>query len=236
MNESSTKENVKLRLSGAKNKAKKTTRDKIFKAALKVFSEHSYKEVNIRMIATEAKVYHPLILYHFGSKAELFKAVIEEIYATSQSLDPTLFEGLGNLSRPDAVKEFLSRLIDFFFVNPESQKILFLNMAHDWKAEEIPGRDYAGKHIKQLQLIIEALIIENNIKFKGSEKDMKTVIHLFRVVMAVLIGGEALHANTMKMEPESDEYKEWVKKSLQSLFLPWMERLAEFPDKPEKDK
>jgi AcrR family transcriptional regulator len=235
MNENSTKENSKLRLTGAKNKAKKTTRDKIFKAAVKVFSEHSYKEVNIRMIATEAKVYHPLILYHFGSKAELFKAVIEEIYATSQRLDPTLFEGLGNYPIPDAVKEFLNRLIDFFFVNSESQKIMFLNLAHNWKTEEIPGKDYGGKHIKQIQRIIEALITENNIKFKGSEKDMRTIIHLFRIIMSVLIGGSGLHATAMKMEPDSDEYKDWVKKSLQSLFLPWLDRLAEYPDKPEKD-
>lgn len=234
MEEKPDRKTVKPRAS-AKNK-KKPTRDKIFEAALKVFSQYSYKDVNIRMIAQEAKVYHPLVLYHFGSKEQLFKEVMKEIFAMSLRIDPVFFEGLGKMPIPDAVKEFLNRMIDFFFANPEAQKIIFLNMSHNRRTDAVPSSDLGGKHMKNIQLILEAIIVENKINFRGSEKDMRTVIHLFRVIMAVLIGGADLHARALRIDPTEDEYKEWVKKSLRCLFLPWIESLAEFPKDPNKEQ
>ncbi len=226
MNDKRTRKTVNTSVPDAKKKSRMDTRERIFNAALKVFSHHSYKDVNIRMIAREAKLGHPLIVYHFGSKAQLFKAVVKKLSASARNFDPTLFAGLNKLSIPDAVMEFIDRLIDYYFDNPESQIIIFLNMAQDGRMEKIPGASYVTRHMKLIQILIEAMIRENNIHFKGSKRDIKTLIYLFHNLMATMIGGRSLHAQFMKMGPKGIEYKDWVKQSLQTLLLPWIEHLT----------
>ena len=72
----------------------KSTQQKILYAATKVFAEHGYKDATTRKICAEAKVNVALVNYYFRSKAELYKAVIAE-----------LFEGTGKplMAIPDTV-------------------------------------------------------------------------------------------------------------------------------------
>ena len=52
------------------------TRDRILRAATKVFAEHGFREATTRMICAEAAVNSALVNYHFRSKADLYRAVI----------------------------------------------------------------------------------------------------------------------------------------------------------------
>lgn len=60
-----------------------STQNKILAAATKVFAEHGYRDATTRMICAEAQVNVALVNYYFRSKAELYKAVIAELFKGS---------------------------------------------------------------------------------------------------------------------------------------------------------
>jgi AcrR family transcriptional regulator len=57
--------------------ADETTRARLLDAAEKVFSEYGFEGASVRMINAAAQVDSGAIHYHFGSKADLFRAVIK---------------------------------------------------------------------------------------------------------------------------------------------------------------
>lgn len=57
------------------------TREKIIKAATKVFFEHGYEETTVRMIQEEANVVTGSFYHFFSSKELLFEMVIERFFA-----------------------------------------------------------------------------------------------------------------------------------------------------------
>lgn len=72
------------------------TREKILRAAIKVFARHGYEGARIERISSLAKSHDRMIYYYFGSKEKLFVAVLEEIYLqlneAEKSLDLSLDE------------------------------------------------------------------------------------------------------------------------------------------------
>ena len=64
------------------------TRDSILEAARERFSRHSYEDVGVRQIASDAGVDAALISRYFGSKDDLFAAVL-----SSCDTGETLFDG-----------------------------------------------------------------------------------------------------------------------------------------------
>ena len=66
--------------------AAEATRERIVDAAVEAFSERWYDEVTIRGIASDAGVALQTVRNHFDSKEELFRAVVERMSATIESL------------------------------------------------------------------------------------------------------------------------------------------------------
>lgn len=64
---------------------KNTTAEKLLNSAERLFAETSYSEVSIRQITEDAGVKLALVHYHFGSKEELFRAVIRRRIGTLSS-------------------------------------------------------------------------------------------------------------------------------------------------------
>ena len=75
------------------------TKQKILIAALKVFAKEGYPDAKLRAIAAKAGTTHNLIRHHFGSKDDLWKAVVDyglamrenrlrEIIAAGQKMAP----------------------------------------------------------------------------------------------------------------------------------------------------
>lgn len=68
------------------------TREKIIKAATKVFFEHGYEETSVRMIQEEANVVTGSFYHFFASKELLFEAVIERFLAGYSERINTILE------------------------------------------------------------------------------------------------------------------------------------------------
>ncbi|HEX4815991.1 MAG TPA: TetR family transcriptional regulator [Nonomuraea sp.] len=58
-------------------RGREATRERILRAARTLFGEHGYEQVTIRMIAAAADANIALVGRYFGSKAGLFRAVLE---------------------------------------------------------------------------------------------------------------------------------------------------------------
>ena len=59
--------------------SKELKKEEILRAAKNVFSNHPYGSARMRMIAREAQVDHPLIIYCFSTKADLFQQVLKDL-------------------------------------------------------------------------------------------------------------------------------------------------------------
>lgn len=100
------------------------SREKILLAARKAFATHGFESANVRDIAAEVGVTHTLIRYHFGSKEELWKDVVRDMYAR---LDSALsLETLGHidLTTVDGMKTYLRHYIRYCAHNPEQARIM----------------------------------------------------------------------------------------------------------------
>ena len=73
----------------------RTTKLKILNAAEQLFAEHGFSETSLRQITTRAEVNLASVNYHFGSKKELIRAVLERYLRV---LVPSINEQLKTLS------------------------------------------------------------------------------------------------------------------------------------------
>ena len=60
--------------------AAQATQENILRAATKIFAKHGFAGGRIEQISKAAKSHDRMIYYYFGSKEELFIAVIEDTY------------------------------------------------------------------------------------------------------------------------------------------------------------
>jgi AcrR family transcriptional regulator len=52
------------------------TRERILKAAQRLFADRGYKDTSVRAVVTRARVNQAAINYHFGGKDELYREVL----------------------------------------------------------------------------------------------------------------------------------------------------------------
>ncbi len=199
-------------------------RQRILKAARTVFSLHSFRAASTRMIAQEADVDHPLIHYHFGSKEQLFESVSLEMYEEFTQAHVSWLEGLERMPIREGLSLYLDRLMDYTRENPEPLQIILLNMVHIGRLEEIPGYQYIVKHMDRIRITLE-----EGITLRASRSDTEMFIHCFNNLLFILMGAKSCQAQVLKLDPESEEYRQWVKNALLALFLPLLEKLI-FPE------
>ena len=72
-------------------------RERIFEEAIRIFGQNGFSGTSMREIAEAAGVTKPAIYYHYGSKEELFRAVVHWCFERSmQTLEPA-FQDRGDL-------------------------------------------------------------------------------------------------------------------------------------------
>jgi len=201
------------------------TREKILQAARKVFSEHPYKAASIRMIGKAGGFDHPLIHYYFPSKAELFEAVVAEICEDFYRNSMSWFEGLDRLLPKDGLPLYIDRFLDYNFKHPEAFKIISLNSSQFDKLSEIPGY----QHIPEL-LTKTRRTFESEVPMRATKEEIGRFINSFNTLVIFYLGSAPCQAEVLGMEPNSNEYRIWVKETLIYIFLPLLEKLI-FPEK-----
>ena len=106
----------------------KGTRERILTAATAEFAQHGFGGARVERIAARADANKRMLYYYFGSKDELFLAVLEEAYAHIRSAEHDL-----DLEHADP-REALKRLVEFtwnyYLEHPEFMALLATENLH----------------------------------------------------------------------------------------------------------
>ena len=111
------------------------TRDRILITATRLFAEYGYDHTSLAQVAREAHVSKALVLWHFDSKAKLFRA------ALGRTLEPFYIDvdDLKELDEPTQIE----RLIDLFyeFVRENVYSVRFM-LSLIVRGDKQPGRGH----------------------------------------------------------------------------------------------
>jgi AcrR family transcriptional regulator len=102
----------------------KVTRDKIVKAAARIFAEHGYDGTSIRNIVAKADVNQAAINYHFGSKEGLYRAVLQMALTVLLEADVSRAPAPANLAREAALRAFVRRQLRPMLAHDELSQYL----------------------------------------------------------------------------------------------------------------
>ncbi|MFZ3359122.1 MAG: CerR family C-terminal domain-containing protein [Xanthobacteraceae bacterium] len=85
------------------------TRERIIKAAERLFAERGYDGTSIRAIVAKARVNQAAINYHFDGKDGLYKAVLHTAFSAMTEDQLTHAEEVKAMSREEALQAFIRR-------------------------------------------------------------------------------------------------------------------------------
>jgi AcrR family transcriptional regulator len=142
------------RRAGVRELAAQTTREAILRAAIKVFAKHGFAGGRIEQISKAAKSYDRMIYYYFGSKEELFIAVIEETYRRFNEAESELAL---DLSRPVQALQAVVRFIwGYYQKNPEFITLLNSENLHRGRHISRSMREYSSPAITILAKVLRS--------------------------------------------------------------------------------
>jgi AcrR family transcriptional regulator len=196
--------------------AKEPKKEKILKAAKKIFCHYPYSAASMRMIANEARVDHPLIIYYFSTKAVLFETVLKDLIEQYKQAMPGWFLGIREMGLVDGVSTYLDRSLVFHFEHPEMFRIILLNMTQSVKK----GGMVPGYQLIQDIFNMWANGFSRRPRFNIKPKQTLSFLRCISLLMINLIGAREYHAEIQGMDPKSDGYLRWVKKQIMFIVVP----------------
>lgn len=126
-----------VRGTGVREAAAQETREKILRAATKVFARYGYEGGSVEKISSLAKSYDRMIYYYYGSKEGLFVAVLEGIYRRMDEVEAKIAP---DLSDPvEALKTVIRFKLDYYWRNPDFMTLLNTENLHK------------GRHVSKLE-------------------------------------------------------------------------------------
>lgn len=148
----------------AKQQRALDTRRLLLEAAVKEFAEHGYAAASTRNVARQSDVPHGLVVYHFGGKEGLWRAVVEDLLAENRArFDERLkeLEGKDAITKLRAVQEdifdFSAARLDFHRImthvsssqSPHLKWVVEEHFRHvyDLRADLIRKAQKAGKYV-----------------------------------------------------------------------------------------
>jgi len=130
------------------------TRLALLHAAVAEFTEFGYEGGRVDRIAKNAGVNKQLVYHHFGSKADLYRATLEEVYREIREREQQLH--LDELEPEDAMRALIGFSFDYLSEHPEF--VTLLNDENRMEAYHLKMSDkIADMHSPLVQIIEETL-------------------------------------------------------------------------------
>ena len=126
------------------------TRETVLQAAMNTFASHGFSGASIRDIAAAAGVTKPTVYYHFGSKADLYQALVDLAFDRMHALMSDAAESEGPARRR------LERLLAsvFAFTRAERDLVRIAFVTPYAAAEELPDNiACTSKHVRNVELL-----------------------------------------------------------------------------------
>lgn len=189
---------------------KKDKQTLIFKAALRVIKDNGFHKARMADIAREAGISYGLVYHYFGTKEELFDAILKRWW-------DGLFGLMGELRHStDEVPEKLRRLIHYFLDTyqrvPELASIFITEISRSTTNLSAGRLD----HFKKFMSLTEELIS------KGQDKGILRSDTKSRYLTYIFLGALETFVSVMVLadQPFSDEaQKKRIAESILEVFL-----------------
>jgi TetR/AcrR family transcriptional regulator, upper aerobic nicotinate degradation pathway regulator len=141
---------------GVRELAAQETRDAILKAATKIFAKHGFSGGRIDEISKAAKSYDRMIYYYFGSKEDLFIAVLEDMYKRFNEAETAL--ELDTEHPVQALTDVITFMWSYYQRNPEFITLLNDENLHRGKhiSKSLRAKEYSSPAIQVLEGVLEA--------------------------------------------------------------------------------
>ncbi len=135
-----------------KEEAEKTRQD-LLKAALSVFSQKGYTAATLEDVAKEAGVTRGAIYWHFGSKAELYTALLEEYSARGSEIVQAAAEEGGSMV--EILHRIFVRLLTAVENDPALRAVMEINL---FKTEYSPElSDTLSKQVENGRILLAGI-------------------------------------------------------------------------------
>jgi AcrR family transcriptional regulator len=162
------------------------TRDRIMKAAERLFAEKGYDGTSIRAIVAKARVNQAAINYHFGGKDGLYREVLRVAFHGMTQDQLAHAEDVKTLSREEALTAFIRRQLRPLMARDESSRHMrifnwetvrptpvlrslvaeeaapFMNMAADLARRFLPDADRKTLTVASIWLIGQCSVFLRN--------------------------------------------------------------------------
>ena len=144
------------RRAGVRELAAQDTRDSILRAATKIFAKHGFSGGRIDEISKAAKSYDRMIYYYFGSKEDLFIAVLEEMYRRFNEAETAL--ELSSDQPVESLKAVIAFMWNFYQRNPEFITLLNDENLHRGKhiSKSLRAREYSSPALQIVERVLES--------------------------------------------------------------------------------
>jgi AcrR family transcriptional regulator len=126
------------------------TRQEILRAALRLFATRGYAGTSTQVIVKTAQVAKPVLYYHFGNKAGLFQAVIDEI--DNRLLGLILASEAEAANAPGQLVAICAAVFRFTCDHPEVMELI-VDLLLEARRQELPGKYSLGKAHQRLAVI-----------------------------------------------------------------------------------
>jgi len=155
------------------------------------------------------------IHHMFPTKAELFKAVLQENFSKFLATVSNWQEGTSGMSPAEVFVHYLQKGLTYCFENRETLGVLVVNIAHYENFEDISGFPYmAGVHANMLEMVKQSA--PPGVPYEKVSNWLYTII----MMGYTFAGAPGYPARLMNMDPDSAGYRRRVFEILLYVFMP----------------
>lgn len=189
------------------------TKEKIKKAARKLFKEKGFSATTMRDIAAEASVNSALTNYHFQTKENLFSEIMKDIIITFRT-------GLEEILNDEktTIKEKIRKIVDNYMDMLEEEPLLPLFMFSEIQKSSL----FITEVLKPHELFLDTNF-ESQIKEKGLSDE--NLVHLFINILALIVGPFVGHSILSQIYTDNQNQWEELLKSRRELIPIWIEKM-----------
>ncbi len=136
----------------------------ILDAALRAFSRDGFDGASLPKIAEMAKIAHPLIHYHFGSKDNLWRETVDYALGDLSREASTISTASRGLSPLDRLRVLIRALTHFAARCPDHFGLILAEARSDSDRFQWIQENYTGTFLENLQAIIREAQDEGQIR------------------------------------------------------------------------
>ena len=158
------------------SRARDSTRNKILKAATRIFARYGYDGGSVEKISKSAKSVDRMIYYYFGNKEGLFIEVLENAYRRMN--DAELKLKLNNSQPVEGLNEVIGFVLSYYRKNPEFITLLNLENLQRGKhiAKSQRARDYSSPAIATVGELLQNGIVQGLFRVDVSARNVYMLI------------------------------------------------------------